>query len=110
MPQRITDKPSNPRNFKNRNKITFRIKRDRMKLFRWDLVARNGSIIASSPDEGYARIGRCLASIGIVMEHAMDATIEHPEETSKSKLRLADNFIFEEDDNDDDDLNLPHTY
>lgn len=87
MSQRELAKP-NPRNFKNRNKLTFHIKRDGMRLFRWSLRSRNGSEIAHSPDEGYDRIGKCLASIGIVMEHTMDAGIEHPKEEKYKLITL----------------------
>jgi uncharacterized protein YegP (UPF0339 family) len=77
MPQRELTKP-NPRNFKNRNKLTFHIKRDGMKYFRWSLRTRNGVEICHSPDEGYDRIGKCLTSIAIVMENALEAAIENP--------------------------------
>lgn len=92
MPQRITDKPPNPRNFKNRNKLTFHIKthgKGRTRFFTWSLHSRNGAAIANSPEDGYDRIGKCLTSIGIVMENTMDAGIEHP----KTKLSLKTNNI-----------------
>lgn len=84
MPQRELAKP-NPRNFKNRNKLTFHIKRDGIKCYRWSLRTRNGVEIAHSPDEGYERIGRCMAAIGIIMEHGQEAAIESPKLT---KLKL----------------------
>ena len=77
MPQRELDE-KNPRNFKNRNKLTFYIKRDGMRQFRWNLVARNGAILCSSPEGGYDRLGKCMASIAIIMEEAWEAAIENP--------------------------------
>jgi uncharacterized protein YegP (UPF0339 family) len=60
-----------------------------MRNYSWTLVSRNGAIIASSPDEGYDRIGKCLASIAIIMENSYEAGIECPKELSILRSTIA---------------------
>ena len=83
--------------FKDRNKLTFRITKDGFGNYHWKLISRNGKVLCQSPEDGYHKLINCLTAIGIVMEHASKAMIEHYYEKQKPGPKTGFNYRKQEE-------------